>query len=286
MIQPFDRGRLFILTHARLLERRLFQVRFEGASPDSVGQVIRAYQNPDGGLGHALEPDVRCTTSQPLFVEAGLLALAQAGCRDSDLATSVCDFLDAVSDDKGLVPAILKDARDFPLAGHWGHASVVPDMNVTIGICGLLHYQGVEHPWLTRATETCCEGVLKDPPREAHTLLGVARLADHLPDRSLGISLFDAIAQALPKAEWFIADAPVESYGLTPLDFAFEPTSVWRQLFSQEQINAHLEDLLNRQLPDGGWPIRWEAPGPVAALEWRGHLTLNAICRLNAYGVI
>ena len=59
------KARNFILIHARLLERRLFQVHFEGESSDCIGQIVRAYQNSDGGLGHALEPDIRCPESQP-----------------------------------------------------------------------------------------------------------------------------------------------------------------------------------------------------------------------------
>jgi hypothetical protein len=46
-----------IVTHARLLERLSFRSRFEGAPAAAVEQAVRAYSNPDGGLGHALEPD-------------------------------------------------------------------------------------------------------------------------------------------------------------------------------------------------------------------------------------
>ena len=86
MDKPFVRARDFMYTHARLLERLLFAVRFEGAPPAAVGRLITAYQNPDGGLGHALEPDVRCPESQPLFIEIGLSAMRDAGWQDRDLA--------------------------------------------------------------------------------------------------------------------------------------------------------------------------------------------------------
>jgi hypothetical protein len=49
---------------------------------------------------------------------------------------------------------------------------------------------------------------------------------------------------------------------------------------------------MDRQHPDGGWrmypsaPISWDAPSPAAILEWRGRWTLDAICRLAAYGCI
>jgi hypothetical protein len=269
-----------------LLERRLFEVRFANASPASVAAVVLAYRNPDGGLGHSLEPDLRCPDSQPLFVEVGLTALCDARCHDQELALSVCPFLESVSDERGLVPMILETALRSPHAPHMSRSSLAPDLNPTVGICGLLHYQGIRHPWLSRATETCCAMLTADPPLEAHTLLGASRLADHLPDRALARRLSDAIASALPRASFYLPEAPTQGYGLTPLHFAPDPSSVWRALFSEAQIDGHLRELMDRQQPDGGWLITWEAPGPAATLEWRGRWTLDAVCRLAAYGRI
>jgi hypothetical protein len=279
-------ARTFILTHARLLERRLFEVRFANASPASVAAVVLAYRNPDGGLGHSLEPDLRCPESQPLFVEVGLAALYEARCCDPELALSVCSFLESVADERGLVPMILETALQSPHAHHMRRTSLLPDLNPTVGICGLLHYQGIQHPWLSRATETCCAMIVADPPREAHTLLGASHLTDFLPDRALARRLFAAIASALPHASFFLPEVPTQSYGLTPLHFAPEPSSPWRALFSEVQIDGHLQELVDRQQPDGGWLITWEAPGPAATLEWRARWTLDAVCRLAAYGRI
>jgi hypothetical protein len=275
----------FILTHARLLERRLFQVHFKGESPDCVGQIIRAYQNADGGLGHALEPDIRCPESQPIFIDIGLAALEEAGCRDKQLAYSICDYLQSVSNKNGLVTILQETAFQSPIAAHWVNSTLTHGLNPTADICGLLHYQGIQHDWLSLATETCCSMILKDPPLEAHTLSCASRLAEYLPDRAMAMNLLDTIALALPKARFFIPDAPVNSYGLTPLHFAPKPQSICRTLFTQDQIDGHLDDLVRQQLPDGGWPISWEAPGPASELEWRGRWTLDALCRLTAYGV-
>jgi hypothetical protein len=286
MSDAFSSAREFMLIHARLLERRIFEVAFGNGDPALVGRVVRAYQNADGGLGHALEPDLRCAESQPLFVEVGLDALRQAGCHDPELARSFCFYLQTVSNEAGLVPPILESALTSPHAPHWGPSSLAPDPNPTAGICGLLHGQGVGHPWLSRATETCCDLLLKDTPHEAHTLLSATHLVDHLPDRALAERLRDAIASALPQASFFIAEAPVEGYGLTPLHFAPSPDSSWRALFTDAQIEGHLQDLLGRRQADGGWPISWKPPGPASALEWRGRATLEAMRPLVAYSWI
>ncbi|HQD19113.1 MAG TPA: hypothetical protein PK128_10550 [Bacillota bacterium] len=286
MSDVVSRAREFILTHARLLERRLFEVHFEGADPYQVCQVVRGYQNRDGGLGHALEPDVRCSQSQPLFVAIGLAALEEVQCRDLGLAISTCSYLESVSDSRGLVACLTEEAYRDPIAQHWIGLGDTPGLNPTADLCGLLYFHGVEHEWLALATETCCEMVIEDPPLEAHTLLCVSRLAQYIPGRKIGERLLEVIADTLPRADYFIPSAPVERYGLTPLHFAPKPDSMCRKLFSQDQIDGHLEDLLGRQMSDGGWPIDWKAPGPAAELEWRGRRTLDAICTLSAYGVV
>ena len=38
---------------------------FEDGPAEPVIEALRGYRNPDGGFGHALEPDVRCPSSQP-----------------------------------------------------------------------------------------------------------------------------------------------------------------------------------------------------------------------------
>lgn len=283
MPTPFSLARTFLLTQARLLERLLFSVKFEHADPAAVGRLISAYQNPDGGLGHALEPDARCPESQPIFIEAGLIALQDAGCRDEHLALSICSFLESVSDPNGLVPFILPNALASPHAPHMSSAGG-PDLNPTAGICGLLHYQGIRHPWLERATQRCCQLLLEEPPKEAHTLLSATRLVDHLPDSWMAERIAEQIAVSLPGAQFFIPFAPVRAYGMTPLHFAPTPASRWRRLFTNEQIQGHLDDLLSKQQPDGGWPISWEAPGPAAVCEWRGRWTYEAVSALAAYG--
>jgi hypothetical protein len=285
MDERFDRARQFIYTHARLLERLLFGVAFEGAAPEAVGRIVSACQNPDGGLGHALEPDVRCPESQPLFVEVGLGAMRDAGWRDEKLSLSLCSFLDGISDPAGLVPILLPSALKSPRAAHWSSIGQ-PGLNPTAGICGLLHYQGIEHPWLARASRACCERVLRDPPEEAHALRCAASLAEYLPDRRMADDLASRIADALPASRFFIPFAPVAAYGLTPLHFASSPSSRWRELFTKDQIEGHLSDLLARQQEDGGWPIYWDAPGSASRSEWRGRWTLEALSALAAYGRI
>ena len=66
----FDRAKNFIQTQGRPLEQALFKLEFENGSVDDVLIQLGEYQNPDGGFGNALEPDVRTPTSSALRTPA------------------------------------------------------------------------------------------------------------------------------------------------------------------------------------------------------------------------
>jgi hypothetical protein len=58
-------ARGFLAGQARLLDRRRFELFFEGADAELVLAASGAYRNSDGGYGHGLEPDLRAGESQP-----------------------------------------------------------------------------------------------------------------------------------------------------------------------------------------------------------------------------
>jgi len=53
----------FIWSAARLLDRHRYAMSFADGPAGPVIDSLRGYRNPDGGFGHALEPDLRCPGS-------------------------------------------------------------------------------------------------------------------------------------------------------------------------------------------------------------------------------
>lgn len=275
----------FIWYHARLLERRVFAYHFLDDDARHVVDTLRAYQNRDGGFGHALEPDLRGPDSQPVFVDFALTTLREVGARDAEIGRRVCDFLASIATPSGAVPAILATAQQQPRAAHWnGDAALQPSLNFTSGIAGQLHWQGIQHPWLDRATDYCWAELCNSVIGDAHSLRSAFVFLDNFGGERRTRKLTEKLAAQLPAADFFLAHVPVARYGLTPLHFAPSPRSPERRLFSDSQIEAHLDDLAARQASDGGWPIFWDAPGETARNEWRARWTLDALSALRAYG--
>ena len=82
-----------------------------------------------------------------------------------------------------------------------------------------------------------------------------------------------------------------DSYCIAPLKLASSPQSVVADLL-WDNLQAHLDYQIDHQTPEGTWdpvwtwgdfyPDAWEQ----AKLEWRGHLTLNTLIALQAFGRI
>ena len=274
MPSSFERAREFVYRSGRVLERRLFERLFEDGGSDGVVAAVVAYRNADGGFGNGLEPDKLAPQSQPLDVEFALRTLSRAGAKERDLGAAACDFLEPLADERGFVPVVLPSVADYPRAAHWGDGNFPPGINPSAGIAGYLLELGVEHPWLTRVTESCVELIESDPPAEAHEIHTAVAFAKRAPD---GDALLARLAEALPKAQWFKSDPEDEGYGLPPTSFP-------RDWFDDALYNAHLDRLEADQQDDGGWPIAWEPPGPASVAAWRAIVTIDALRTLRENG--
>jgi hypothetical protein len=282
--RALERAADFLWRNARLLERALFARLFQEKAADAVRSAVLAYRNPDGGFGHALEPDVRAPDSMPLHCEIALRALHDAHVRDAELAGGVADFLARVADADGRVPILLPAALGYPRAPHWAAPALGGDSpNPTAALAGLLLEQRVTHPWLERAAPWCWKRLAR-PLADAHEIAAALVFLEHAPDRTRAAALAPALAGAAEKAAWYRADPAATSYGLTPLQLCPAPDSLARAAFPDALLEAHLDALAARQQDDGGWPIAFEPPGPAAVYEWRGRFTLEALHLLRGWG--
>jgi hypothetical protein len=282
-----EKGANFIWENARLLERAVFEYHFYDGPAERILKTLRAYQNEDGGFGHALEPDLRAPDSHPLFVEFGLRTLYECQLRDSEIAYKVCGFLSQHADLEQGIPTLLPSARKYARAAHWHNPEAeLPSFDRLAGLIGLVNWQRIHHSWLEKAVEICAEKMATTRYTDAHTISTAFCLLESLPEGATTDDLFAKLANELLQADYFWADAPVTGYGLTPLAFAPTPDSYCRKIFSDSQIEGHLNELESKQGDDGGWPIQWEPPSEMAKWEWRSHLTVNALVTLRAYGRI
>jgi hypothetical protein len=275
----------FIWRSGRLIDRYRFAHLFLDADRGPVLAALAAYQNPDGGFGNALEPDLRGPASQPEPVEVAFRVLDEIGAMDHPMVAAACDWLVTASTPEGGVPFVLPTALEHPRAPWWQTepdppAGLVP----TAAIAGLLHKHRVDHPWLAGATAFTWRAIDARGQTNPYEVRSVLPFLDHVPDRERAEAAFRRVG-ALTLDQGLVALDPAAGGDVhSPLDFAPTPAAMARRLFGDEVVEAHLDHLAASQLPDGGWTVNFPAFTEAAGLEWRAFATVHSLAVLRAYG--
>ena len=72
-------ARSFLDDHGREIDRARFAFHFGSGTRAKFLEALARYQNPDGGFGNGLEPDIGASQSNPFATELALLFCLQAG---------------------------------------------------------------------------------------------------------------------------------------------------------------------------------------------------------------
>lgn len=285
----------FMATHARLLDRRRLDVILHDAPPAGALAALSAYRNADGGYGWGLEADLRDTRSQPGAAFHAFEVFENVGPATSPDAAELCDWLASVSLPDGGLPFALPVGSSAGCAPFWANADpAVPSLQITAVVTSTAHRVAAHdpavaaHPWLARATEFCIAAIesMGDDPH-ALELTFALRLVDAVYDiHPRAPHLLDRLGEHIPAGGLMHVGGGLEDEMMRPLDFAPAPDRPVRRLFAPELISAEVQRLAGRQEDDGGWPGEFASYSPAAELEWRGHLTVNALSILKRESVI
>ena len=292
----------FMTSHARLLDRRRFAVRFEGGDPALALAALEAYRNPDGGYG-ALEPDLRAVESQPVGAMHAFEVFEDVAPLTSPRAAELCDWLAGATRPDGGLPFALPVEDATATAPFWAGADPdVSSLHITTAVAAVAqrvarHDPAVAaHPWLATATAYACDA-MADPSSPSSTLelLYGLRFLDALAARraagSIGAVegdepevLLARWAGVLPADGTLPVEGGLADEAVRPLDFSPAPGTPLRAHLDDAVFAADLDRVAAGQREDGGWEVDFTAYSPAAALEWRGYATIEAVGVLLAHG--
>jgi hypothetical protein len=288
-------ARSFMAGHARVLDRRRFERLFEGGDAGPVLAALAAYRNPDGGYGHALEPDLRAQESQPAAALHAFEVFVDVAPVTAPEAAELCDWLDAVALPDGGLPFALPIDDASGCAPFWADAdSQAFSLQITAIVAAhanrvAAHDPAVAgHPWLARATASCLAAIdtLETAP-SAYELAFAVRLLDAAYDRvGAAPGLLARLGEHVPDDGRLPVTGGRPDETLWPLDLAPEPGRPARAILDEAVVAADLERLAGEQDEDGGWPVDFQSYSPAAALEWRGYATVRALSILRANAII
>jgi hypothetical protein len=280
---PVDRAaaETFIWSTARLVDRHRYALLFGDGPAEPVVAALRAYQNPDGGFGHALEPDLRCPQSQPAPTLSALEMLHEAGRLHGPEGDAGRAWIASIAGPDGGVPNALPGFEPYPHAPWWTSDS---GSFLTLALAAALHAGGVTgDAWLDRATEWCWRAIDAAERPSGYWLKFACAFLDAVPDEDRARAALRRLAEAVDPAALAPAGG-TEGEALRPLDLSPRPGSRSRELVSDAAVEAHLDAVQHDQREDGGWMFDWRAWSPAQTSAWRGVVTIRALLWLRDNG--
>ncbi|WP_019585331.1 hypothetical protein [Deinococcus apachensis] len=302
--EAYARARAFLLERGRPLEAARFRHAFEDGPAGDVLDTLKAYQNPDGGFGRALEPDHRAPQSSTLATSQALRVL-----HDLDVPATEPLLADAVAwlrshlqvEEEGSVwPFLPPEAEAHPHAPWWNQAEP-GELARTFGgfrvnpraeIVALLWRwpdllpEGLLSLLTVETRDAVLEGLDPGDVNGHHVAAMFAQTAE-VPGLHRE-PVLDYLDDVLPSR---VSRTPQDfaAYGINPLSAAPTPASPLARPL-EEPLAAALTHLLTSQAEDGSWAPNWSWGGqfpdvwPRAEREWRSVRTLEALLTLRAWG--
>ncbi len=294
-----QQAREFIFTQARPLEQRLYAIAFEGGAREAALQELATFQNPDGGFGHGIEPDLRLADSSALATTVGLQHLRALGATSEHrlVKGAMGYLLRTYNAQRQVWPIIPPNTDEAPHAPWWTYSDDIADKwrgflaNPRAEIVGYLW----EHTSLAPAdlrvslTEAAVLHLAKfDSIPLGDDLLCYIRLAETpaLPE----IVRSELWAKLVPLADKAVNrdETTWGTYVVSPLKLIESPDSPLMAALGSD-VERHLDYEIDHQQEDGSWAPTWSWFGlytddwPQACREWQGVLTLRMLRILKAF---
>jgi hypothetical protein len=144
--EKFKKIKNFIFQNGRLIERTLFEYFFENGTKKACIKALCAYQNPDGGFGNGIEPDLLCPQSSAIGAETALYILDLLDYNDSPILDTLVPWIISNLNEDGFIPHPPSTMMEYPHQSWWEN----PDNERILSIIGLLRKIGMDRPDLLK----------------------------------------------------------------------------------------------------------------------------------------
>lgn len=293
--ESFRKGCAFVEGEGRALDAALLSHRLGGGGGAQAAKAaLAAYQNPDGGFGHGLEPDLATPASSAIATSVGLRILNGLGAAAADpMVAAALGWLDRSFDrEAGVWPIITEAVDQAPHAPWWSWSKDLAEnwngfrFNPSAELLGYLYaWRDGVAPDLLAAAEASMRRTLAATPviEGAYDLKCAARLAETagLPD-----DLRQLLAALVVRSA---TDHDPDDEHLPVLELAPTPASLLAAPLAG-RLGPAADALVAAQQDDGGWTVFWDwsfvdaEAWAKAKRDWRGAVTRDALETLSAWG--
>lgn len=152
--------------NGRPIDLARWQYHFENGIKDNVITALAAYQNPDGGFGHALEADSWNPNSSPIQTWNACELIFEINCpEDEPIIKGILSYLESGIDFDGEVwLAEIPTNNNYPHAPWWSYNNNVKEewgYNPTAALAGFILYYCDSKTSLYKKAEAIAKQAIK-----------------------------------------------------------------------------------------------------------------------------
>ncbi len=293
----------FMARNARPLDMARWRYHFENGPIEEVIKALKAYQNPDGGFGHALEPDAWNPASSPIQTWCAMEILKELNFNDPNhpIIKSILKYLDSEADFDGhfWFNTLVSNA-DYPHAPWWqSRPKQTPyeDYNPTAYIAGfILTYADKDSRLYHKGKRIAQEAIdcfnLEYKAMEMHLVACFVHLAQAILTSKVedltGFNSFEFHLNARVKS---LID---QDLGQWDHAYVCKPSRFIKNLLSpyyhsnQKAIKMECLELEKTQDADGSWEVTWQWNAypdqwPIAKLWWQADIIIKNLLFLKQF---
>ncbi|NLV92767.1 MAG: hypothetical protein GX030_10310 [Firmicutes bacterium] len=302
--EAFLQAGRWVKRNARPLEAARWEYVFAGGTRERVLEMLEAYQNPDGGFGHGIEPDFWLPASSPMssWAAARILLEVEAG-PDTPMVQALVDYLCRVQDPTGLWPAVLPENNHFPHAPWWHWEEGVEErwmFNPSVELAAyLIHWScpgstAADAGWKT--VGLALNRLIDCTEMDMHEIANYLKFTELMGPRVM--ELQERTGHLLPDVERKLTELVItavetdpsqwdQGYRALPLTFVQGPDSFLCEALGdlvQKNLNFYAEQVDEKGL----WPVTWQwsaysSEFEVAKRHWQGIIALERYRILRAF---
>ena len=299
----FEQARSFIYRNARPIDLARWQYHFENGPREAALNALTAYQNGDGGFGHALEADSFNPNSCPIQTFTAATILREIGLTDPAhpiiqgmlrYLASGADFDAAHRQWLNVVPS----NNDYPCAVWWkyGDKGSSFSYNPTAGLAGFaIRYADPGSPLYQRACDIAREAVdwllARESFADHHVAICFIALYEYCAEAGKAPFSMDALREYLVGLVHRCLDGVQDKWGkeyaAMPSDLIPTRASIFYPENAQV-VHAQCDYIRHGQLPDGSFIVPWQwwtdhREYDIAALWWKGDIIVKSMLHLKAF---
>lgn len=270
--EQFMKIKKWMYRNARPLDIARWKYNFEDGSKEEVLKALAAYQNLDGGFGHALEADSWNPNSCPIQTWRATEILYELGVTDkeNEIVKGILAYLDSKKDfQDGYWLTAVPTNNDYPHAPWWSYGdNVIENLgyNPTISLVGfVLYFADKESKLYKLAHEIARKAVevflQEGYPVEMHEIPCFIRFYEYCTKARV-TDIFDAdkMKNSLKKAVKSLIEEDTESwkndYVCKPSRFMITPDSMFYP-DNKKVSDYEAEFIVETMNPDGTWNVPW-----------------------------